>query len=386
MKPGWLKRSWRTLALGVVLALAAGGAVVIRQRPIAVRTHVIDAGDVRREALGTGTLESDATVVLAFTALGRIVTLHADEGQSVAEGALVGTIDLSSVERERSVAAAGVSLASAAVVRAEAEIDRARTRRDAAKVELSRARALHDAGATTRAALDEAQEQVDRAEAELRAAQAARAQGHGGVVVARETVALHARRADDGVLRSPVEGIIVRRHAEPGDVVGVGTPVLTVASSRKVLARVWVDEIHLSSLTEGQAAQVALRGSGGAPLAARVDRIAVEVDRQTHEVLVELELLARPPRFAFGQRVDARITLEARRSVPRVPRAVCDPGSGACLVEREGRLAAMPVRPGLVGTDHAEVAEGLSLGDVIVDRSSLDAPPPLGRRVRRGAP
>ncbi|MCK6588494.1 MAG: efflux RND transporter periplasmic adaptor subunit [Polyangiaceae bacterium] len=386
MKPGWLKRNWRTLAVGVVIAGVAGSAVALRQRPITVRPHVIDAGDVRREAIGTGSLESDATVVLAFTAAGRIVSIDADEGQSVAEGAVVGTMDLSNVERERSVAAAGVSLASAAVVRAEADIDRAKTARDAAKVELVRTRALYDGGAASRATLDEAQEQLDRAEAELRAAQASRAQGHGGVVVARETVALHARRADDGVLRSPVDGIVVRRHAEPGDVVGVGAPVLTVASSRKVLARVWVDEIHLTSLAEGQEAQVTLRGAGAAPLPARVDRIAPEVDRQTHEVLVELELLARPPRFAFGQRVDARILLEVRRSVPRVPRAACDPGSGACLVEREGRLAAVPVRPGLVGTEHAELLEGLAPGDVIIDQSSLDAPPPLGRRVRRGAP
>ncbi|NUQ79897.1 MAG: hypothetical protein HUU21_40880, partial [Polyangiaceae bacterium] len=138
MKPGWLKRNWRTLAVGVVIAGVAGSAVALRQRPIAVRPHVIDAGDVRREAIGTGSLESDATVVLAFTAAGRIVSLNADEGQSVAEGAVVGTVDLSNVERERSVAAAGVSLASAAVVRAEADIERAKTARDAAKVELVR--------------------------------------------------------------------------------------------------------------------------------------------------------------------------------------------------------------------------------------------------------
>lgn len=385
MKPRWRSRVRAGGAALVVLAAAAGVGIV-RQRPIPVRTHVVDAGDVRREAFGTGTLESDATIVLAFTAPGRIVSLAADEGEPVTAGAVVGSVDLASVAHERSVAAAGVSLAAAAVARADADIARATTAHDAAKVELARARALHDAGAVSRATLDAAQEMVDRTAAELVAARAARAQGHGSVAVARETVALHERRVDDAVLRSPVDGIVVRRHAEPGDVVGVGAPVLTVAATGKLLARVWVDEIHLPSLAEGQAAEVTLRGAERAPLPARVHRIAPEVDRQTHEVLVELELVGRPPRLAFGQRVDARITLEARSGVARVPRSVCDPTRGSCLVLREDRLAEAPVASGLVGTDHAEVASGLAVGDVVVDASALDAPPPIGRRARVGSP
>lgn len=385
MSPRWRSRA-RAGSVVLLAVVAAAAGVMVRQRPVVVRAHVIQAGDVRREAFGTGTLESDATIVLAFTAPGRIVSLAVDEGEPVTDGGIVGSIDLASVAHERSVAAAGVSLATAAVVRADADIARATAAHQAAEVELTRARFLHDAGAVSRATLDAAQELADRTAAELGAARAARAQGQGSVAVARETVALHERRVDDAVLRSPVDGIVVRRHAEPGDVVGLGAPVLTIAATGTILARVWVDELHLSDLAEGQPAEVSLRGADRAPLPARVRRIAPEVDRQTHEVLVELELVGRPPRVAFGQRVDVRITLEARASVPRVPRSVCDLARGGCLVVREERIAEAPVTTGLVGTDHAEIASGLAVGDVVIDASALDDPAPVGRRARVGSP
>lgn len=378
-----LRRHARAALTGLAGILAVGGLVAFQRRPIDVSVQRVDVGDVVLDAAGTGTVESEAVVLVAFTVPGRLLTLAAGEGEVVHADQVVATLDVTGAERERKVAAASATLAAAAITRAEADIARAVAVQRTAGLDLTRVRTLEATGAVSRAELDAALERLARAEAELDAARAARSQGHGGVSVARETVALHERRLEDGVLRSPIDGVVLKRHHEPGDVVGAGAVVLTIASTRKVWARVWVDESALASLRPGADASVTLRGGDGRALAARVDRIAPEADRQTHEVLVDLELLVRPPGLVFGQRVDALITLDRRRQVARVLRAACDPKEGRCLVVRDGRLATVAVRPGLSGSEAVEVIDGLAAGDEIVDRRGFEGPPLLGRAVRR---
>ena len=60
-----------------------------------------------------------------------------------------------------------------------------------------------------------------------------------------------------------------------------------MASTRKILARVWIDESSLHDLHDGQEARVTLRSAPSRTLRARLDRVAAEADRQTHEVLAD---------------------------------------------------------------------------------------------------
>lgn len=381
--PAWIGKRARPILFGVGGILVAGGLLAFQRRPVEVSMQRVEVGDVVLDAAGTGTVESEAVVQVAFTVAGRLATLTAGEGDVVRAEQVLGTLDVTGAERERKVAVASATLAAAAIARADADIARAVAVRQAADKDLERARSLQASGAIHGAELDAATERLARAEAELAAARAARSQGHGGVSVARETIALHERRVGDGVLRSPIDGVVLKRHHEPGDVLGGGAVVLTIASTRKLWARVWVDESALASLRPGADARVSLRGGDGRALGARVDRIAPEADRQTHEVLVDLELLERPRGLVFGQRVDALVTLDRRRDVARVARTACNPTEGPCLVARDGRLAEVVVRSGLTGNEAVEILGGLAAGDEIVDRSSFVGAPPLGRAVRR---
>ncbi|MCC6525521.1 MAG: efflux RND transporter periplasmic adaptor subunit [Polyangiaceae bacterium] len=383
---GKLRTHGKALALGVLALAGATGAVAYSRRPVEVAVARVELGDVELDAVGTGTLESEAVVALAFTVPGRIQALEVSEGAVVRTGQVLGRLDVATVERERAVASAGVAVAALGVTRADADIARAQARVESAETDAARVRALVAADVATRAELDAALERQAVARAELAAARASRSQGGASVSVARETAALYERRVADGVLESPLDGVVVARRHEPGDVVGAGATVLSVAATEKLWARVWVDEAVLGDLAPGAEARVTRRGSGAPPLAARVDRVAPEADRRTHEVLVDLELLERPGRFAFGQRVDARITLARRADVRRVLRSACDPAGERCLVERNGELAWAEVSVGLHGSDHLEIVDGLEVGDEVVDRSSFAGAPPVGRRVRRSAP
>src|SRR5690606_35633158 len=121
----------------------------------------------------------------------------------------------------------------------------------------------------------------------------------------------------------------------------------------------WVDESSLHDLHEGQEARVTFRSDPSRSLRARLDRVAVEADRQTHEVLVDLELVERPSRLVLGERADGAIVVERRDAVMRVRRGVCEAARGVCLVDRGGVVASVDVRFGLVGSEWIEVESGL---------------------------
>jgi RND family efflux transporter MFP subunit len=374
----------RAAAAAMIAGVIAAAGVAFAKRPVDVRSMPVDTGAVERLAIGTGTLESEMQVTLAFTIPGRISEILVREGESVRAGDVVAKLDASEHERQLALAARGTEIAAAGATRSDAEIARAEIALVAARRDESRISKLVESGTVPQAELDVGRERVDRAKAELDAARASRQQGTGNIAAARATVDVQAQRRDEGLLRSPLDGIVVRRVREPGDVVGPAAQVLVVASTRKIWARVWIDESALRDVREGQVARVTLRSDPAHVLRARLDRVAVEADRQTHEVLADRELVERPGRLVLGERVDGAIVVERRDSALRVGQGVCDVAGARCLVDRGGRVAAANVRFGLVGSEWVEVLDGLAADDVLLASPDGKRELPLGRR-HRGA-
>lgn len=360
---GAIKRMWLILVLGV---LGVGGVLYSRLRPVQASMVRVETGPVLREASGAGMLESDAQVHVAFTVAGRIGEVRAREGQHVRAAEELARLEPQELQQQLAVARRNVEAATISLERSAADIRRAQVNLEAAQREAQRMEALFEGGAATLAQRDAAREQLARAKAELDAATASRRHGASAVELARASMDLQAQRTGELLLRSPLEGVVVRRLREPGDVVAPGQPVLVLASNAKVLARIWLDETVLHELREGQEARVVLRGEPSRSYRARVEAIAAEVDRQTHEVLVDLELLELPARWAFGQRVDGFVTLEAVPSALRVPQGVCNLERRTCLLNRGGRIAEEQVGLGLIGSEWVEVRTGLAENDAVL--------------------
>jgi HlyD family secretion protein len=380
------RNKFRSLGWAALAALAVAAVAWARARPVHVQTVRVEPGAVRREAAGAGSIESEARAQLAFTLMGRITALNVQEGATVRKGDILATLDAEEQNHKVALAHRSVELSTHGVARNDAEIQRAQAVLSASLVEQRRVSQLRASGAAPAADQDAVDERVARARADLLAAQAAQHQGKSGIGVAQETERLEREREAETRLISPVDGVVVKRLHEPGDVVSAGSTVLVVSSTQKVWASVWIDESVLHELAVGQPARVSTRGAPSESYRARVDRIGVETDRQTHEVLIDLELLERPHPLVFGQRVDGAILLEERMAKVRVPEGVCDLAASQCLAVRDGRVTALSVRAGLVGTDWVEAVEGLGAGELLVRPASDGAWPRVGRRVREEAP
>jgi RND family efflux transporter MFP subunit len=362
----------RKLALpGLLIAtgLFLVGGLALRFRPVPALTHRVDRGPVRMEIRGTGTLEGVQEVPVAFRMGGRIVDLPMEEGALVQEGQILGRLDPEESQRALDVAQANQALSVTGVSRAQAELEHAEAVLEKAQADLERAKALAAQGILSRADLDAAVERARIADAQAKASRDARRQALGSVQVARAGTAVQQRTLEENLLRAPMDGLLVKRLREPGHVVAAGTPVYTLVSTKKFWVRAWVDETALGFLAPGQVARVEFRSAPGRSFSARVDRVGRTVDQQTHELLVDIELMDLPLRFAVGQRADAVIHPEGATAL-RVPR-VFTPASGAAFwVERNGRAMAVPVRLGRVGEDYVEVLDGLQEGDRVIRRAT----------------
>ncbi len=357
------------LPLGIAVAVAGA-----RAWPVEARAERVERADVVAEVLGVGVLESAREVQVSFEASGRITSLLVDEGAMVREGDALGTLDASDAARELAVSRASEEAAAAGVARARAELERARTALTRAQADRARADTLAAAGAIHAAEHEAAIERATGAEAEVRALEAAVAQAEQGREVASRSTAVRAAQLADGRLTSPLSGLVVARDVEAGQLVTPGTPAFTIVSTEAMRVRAWVDETALGRLAVGQPARLVFRSEGDRSFPGTVERIGREVDRQTHELLVDVTVLELPTNFAVGQRVDAWIEVGRREGVTSVPRGWCE---GACAVVEDGVVASREVTLGLAGRDRVEVVSGLAPEDVVLAPGA-----PVGKRVR----
>lgn len=197
-----------------------------------------------------------------------------------------------------------------------------------------------------RAALDAAQRQVAAAQstlalarsttynAEIRAAQSdaiarqrAQLDAQIAAAAAQRDAAIAQRRVaavalSDLTLASPIDGVVITRSVEPGEIVSPGKPLLTIVDLSRVYLRGFIPEGRIGGVRAGQAARVRLDSAPERPLDARVGEIDTEAsftpenvyfkdDRVQQVFGVKLELTA-PGGFAKpGMPADAEILLDA---------------------------------------------------------------------------
>jgi HlyD family secretion protein len=267
-------------------------------------------------------------VRLAFEFPGRLREVAVRRGDSVTAGERLASLDdaLEQAATRARRSETEAARARAAVTRAGSRPEElralsARVRAADASIRqldesFQRERALLERGAATRAAVDELSAQLDRARAERDAllqnlalldkgpreeevaVQASQAEASAALLAAQES------RARGFELHAPLAGEVLDRHHEPGEVVGAGAPVVTLADTSRPFAEVFVPQAELGRVALGAAAQVRVDARSEA-LPARVEAIGRRAEFT--------------PRYLFSER-------ERPNLVVRVRVRIADPG------------------------------------------------------------
>ena len=395
-------RVWIT-RLAVAILLAAGLAYLFRNTLFGQSADVYEA--VRRDLVQTvvasGRVMTPRRVSVGAVITGRVVRIPVDEGQQVKRAdVLIVLLD----EDERAAmlqARAAVDQAEArlrqlrevALPAAEHNLAQAQANLTQAQQQYQRTEALRDKGFVGQSALDDAARNLKVAEAQLRAAQLQVETNRpaGSDIALAQTALAQARanlraaeaRLDHTVIRAPVDGTLIGRSVEPGNVVQPGKELMVLAPAGETQIVVQIDERNLSQLAVGQPAQCSADAFPGERFAATLFYVNPGIDALRGAVEVKLRVPRPPPYLKQDMTVSVDIEIARSKDAVVIPAdAVHEAGSTQpwVLVVKGGRTHQQPVRLGLRGDGRVQVLEGLAPGDFVVPSTLATIAP--GERVR----
>ena len=371
----WFAANRRLFGLLAVLLPLAGLLVFVALRAGPLAAVPVTVAAVQSQALapalfGIGTVEARYTHRIGPTFAGRVATVAVQPGDAVRAGQEVGEMDPIDLDERLVAQEAGLRRAEANVLAAQAQVREVGARRSFADAQATRyTRLLQSNSVSSEAAAAKRQEADGAAAAHQATTASAEAAKQELSRLRAERDALRAQRANLRLV-APVDGLVVRRDADPGTTVVAGQAVVRLIDPASLWVDARFDQISAQGLAAGLPAEVALRSRPGQPLAARVLRTEPLADAVTEELLAKIVFDALPePLPPIGELAELTVRLPALPESPTIPNAALRTVAGQRGVWKitDGALAFAPVRLGRADLDgQVQVLDGLAVGDSIV--------------------
>jgi RND family efflux transporter MFP subunit len=336
------------IALGLIGATAAcGGGDLATPAPLPVTVAAAGAAGGTGEARYGGAIKADASVDVAFRMSGvvdRITQVRGADGRTrtlqdgdrVRRGEVLARLRQDEFRDQVSDAEAGLR-------QAEADFERA----------------------------SQLYENRSVSKAEYDAAYARYAAGR-----ARQSQAVISM--SDATLRSPIDGVILRRAVEVGSLAGPSAAAFTVADTRVVKVVFGVPDVVVAGLELGETLAIQAEAIPGEVLEGRITRISPSADPSSRVFEVEAALPNPGGRLKVGMLATLRLnggTADAGTSVPlaAVVRPAGDSVGYAVYVVVDSSVPVARLRRvtlGEVSGNRIAVREGLAQGERVIVRGA----------------
>lgn len=293
---------------------------------VPVITENVKSQEQTKDIKLSGNVEGNSTIRLGFLVAGRINHINVHEGQEVKQGQLIASLDPTSYEIAKELADIQVSQVADEHQRLKLMYDRKSvSESDFNKVDLS--------------------------------LQGAKAQQR-----------LQAKNLADTRLTSPISGILIKRLAEPGEIVSSGMPILVVSDISKINVMAYIPESQLGLVRIGQEAEVEIAALGE-NFKGKVLEVSGMADPTTRAFTIKVEVdnpknLIRP-----GMIADVKLASTQAENIISIPVAsvLRTPEGQSYIYVVEGDQAFQRnISLGALVGDKIEVVTGLTDGETIV--------------------
>jgi membrane fusion protein, multidrug efflux system len=292
---------------------------------VTVKAEKMTSGD---EVSLSGNIEGFKTVRLGFLVAGKIDFIAANEGQLVSKGQLLSSLDPTNYGIAK-------ELADIQVNQVQDEYDRLKL--------------MHD---------NESLSESDFAKITY------------GLQQAKAQQKLHTKNLADTRLYSPVDGVLLKKLCEVGEITGVGIPLFVVSDIRKIKVSAFIPENELHNIKIGQNARVLISSldkifngriievGSAADAASRAFSVKIEVENP--------EMLVRP-----GMIAEVKIITEQAKKLLVIPvEAVLHDFNNQSYVfvvdESKNKSFRRNIILGQAINDKIEVISGLKETDLVI--------------------
>ena len=334
----------------VIIISSCGSKETPKQETTFYKKESVATKQLELSIEASGIIEAISSVEIKSKASGEILYLGAEVGDLVKKGSILGQIDQRTPKN--------------ILDQAMSDLDASKVRLENAKSQFERGKELHANASISDKDFEDIQESFAQAKSTL---------------VRTEVSYENAKIAlDDTIVRSPVQGTIISRPVEVGQVissptsaVGGGTILMTMADLSKVRVRALVDEIDVGKVSIGQVVSIKVAAYRDKEFFGVVSKIEpqakIEQNVTTFPVLIDID--NDENLLLLGMNTDVVIEVlnkEVSLSTPTMSlRTRKDIYSAAGILN---------ISKNTVDSFLAEIQEGENFNKFIVIRDSKDGP------------
>ena len=352
-----------------------------------IQTEIVQASSQSDYYEAVGTVRAKTNTVLSSKVVGSVIALHAREGDRVRAGQTLIEIDNRDARAQVNKSQAGVRSAQTGIEEVDKNIRAAESAKAVAETNqalaastLKRYQVLRERKSVSPQEFDEVETkykvavvEVERADRMLQSVVARKNMVFAHIDQAKADVAVAQVQVGYARIASPINGVVITKHAEVGSLATPGAPLLTIEDSNYRL-EASVEESQLRNIRLGATAMVTIDALGQEEMTGRVVEIVPTADPTSRSYTVKIELASKSllrsglfgkARFLSGERPSLTVPNKAILQRGQLSYVYAVDGSGIARM----RLVTLGKQSG----DRVEVLSGLSNGErIVVDGTSLN--------------
>lgn len=300
-----------------------------------VKVAIVRESAVTDDVTAVGTLLADESVVIRPEIAGRIVKIHFNEGQPVAAGASLVSMDTSDLR------------AKLAANEADVTVNRQR---------FERARDMFGQNFMSQQAVDEANSNLSRA-----------------IALKQETLAQLAKAE----IRAPFKGTLGLRKVSNGAYLRAGDDIVSLEDISALKLDFRIPEVFLSKITNDQDVNVRVDTFPKETFSGKIYAVEPAVDVQTRTAMLRARIPNPDNKLKPGMFSRVTLILEKRGTALVIPEQAIVPKGNATMVVKvvDGKAEFVAVKLGRRRPGEVEIVEGLKVNDTVVTDGQIKLQP-----------
>jgi len=189
-----------------------------------------------------------------------------------------------------------------------------------------------------------------------------------------------ASRVVENVIKSPIDGMVLARNVNVGDPVvpltsfQAGTELLALADMSDLMFRGTVDEIDVGKLRPGLTVELKVGALPKDKVTGRLEKVSPKAHKDEGSTVFDVEIILTDvgeTKLRAGYSANADIIITQKEDILLIPERLITFVSDSSFVEIQdsiGIATKIPVETGLSDGINIEITDGLSEGDLLVER------------------
>ena len=348
---------------------------------IEVHTKVLAAEPMYKTVTLFGQVNAAAKVNVVNKFAGMILEVKKDLGDKVSAGDVLAQQDLKDINVQIARADADFQSYDAYTERYDStfssNFQKYQSEYNLKKTNYERYKELFKKGAVSKLTLDEAEQQMLSAKANLESLTSQKlydgkpayvAERAGRAEYRRNTRLLLENQREDMTIRAPREGIISFRNAETGSYVQAGTHLFTIVDNSSLNLDCYVSEFDAALLQTGETVSVAVE-SLGKNYNGKITFVSPDKNRETKNYLVRIALNKTDDKLKSGMFAKGSLRFLQKEKALFINKSAVLELNGkqyAFVLGEDKKAHRKPIRPGIRNADYIEIADGVKEGERVI--------------------